>query len=219
MPELVLHVGNKNYSSWSLRPWLALRAAGIPFREVSHEIEGEAERATIRSLSPAGRVPFLEADGLVIWDSLAIVEAVADLHPDAALWPEDRRARAIARSCCAEMHSGFTALRTAMPMNIRRRYARGPRTPEVQADIDRITRCWQQVRAAFGGTGAFLFGRFTAADAFYAPVVARLRTHDVPLEAPAAAYCEAILALPAMREWCDAAAAERSTIPKYEFAD
>lgn len=219
MSEMTLHVGNKNYSSWSLRPWLALKATGVPFREELHQIEGDESRQRIRSLSPGGRVPFLQDGNLVVWDSLAIVEHVAERHPEAGIWPGDPRARSVARSCCAEMHSGFQALRTAMTMNIRRRYARGPRTPEVQADIDRVTRLWRETRAAFGAGGPFLFGTFSAADAFYAPVVTRFRTYSVPLDAGAEAYCEAVLGLPAMKEWCDAAAREPWTIAKYEYSE
>ena len=219
MPELVLHVGNKNYSSWSLRPWLALRATGVPFREELHQIEGDAERQKIRSLSPGGRVPFLQDGDLVVWDSLAIVEHVAERHPGAGLWPKDARARSVARSCCAEMHSGFQALRTAMTMNIRKRYARGPRNPEVQADIDRVVRLWRETRAAFGSSGPFLFGAFSAADAFFAPVVTRFQTYAVPMDAAAKAYSDAVLGLPAMKEWCEAAAREPWSIAKYEYAE
>ena len=219
MSELVLHVGNKNYSSWSLRPWLALRATGVPFREELHQIEGDASRATIRSLSPGGRVPFLQDGDLVTWDSLAIIEHVAERHPDAGLWPKDARARSIARSCCAEMHSGFQALRAAMTMNIRKRYSAFPRTPDVQADVDRILRLWRETRAAHGSSGPFLFGKFSAADAFYAPVVTRFRTYAVPLDAGAQAYSAAIFALPAMKEWCDSAAKETWTIAKYEYSE
>jgi glutathione S-transferase len=218
MSELILHVGNKNYSSWSLRPWLAMRQSGIPFREELHQIEGDGPRRRIRELSPGGRVPFLQSGDFVTWDSLAIVEHVAELHPEAGLWPKDARARALARSACAEMHSGFQALRTAMTMNVRKRYPRGPRTPDVQADVDRIVALWSQLRGAHGRGGPFLFGTFTAADAFYAPVVTRFRTYDVPLDAPSQAYCESILALPAMQEWCAAAEAEPWTIAKYEYS-
>lgn len=217
MSELVLHLGNKNYSSWSLRPWLALKAAGVPFREVVHDIEDPAERQRIRALSPAGRVPFLLDGDLLVWDSLAIVEHAAERFPKSGIWPEDRDARSVARSCCAEMHSGFAALRQAMTMNIRRRYARSPRTPEVQADIDRIVALWKQVRGAHGEGGPFLFGRFTAADAFYAPVVTRFRTYDVPLDSDSLAYCAAVLECDAMQQWMEAASVETATIAKYEY--
>ena len=218
MPDLVLHVGNKNYSSWSLRPWLALRQAGIPFREELHQIEGEEGRKDIRSLSPGGRVPFLQSGDLVVWDSLAIIEHAAEAHPGAGIWPADAAARSIARSACAEMHSGFQALRGAMTMNIRKRYPRGPRTPDVQADIDRICGLWKQVSGAHGRGGSFLFGAFCAADAFYAPVVTRFRTYAVPLDEQSQAYCDAVLALPAMKEWCDAAEREPWSIAKYEYS-
>jgi glutathione S-transferase len=217
MSEMILHIGNKNYSSWSLRPWLALKATGIPFREQLHQIEGEDSRKGIRALSPGGRVQFLQDGDVVVWDSLAIVEHAAERHPQAVLWPSDAAARSVARSVCAEMHSGFQALRTAMTMNIRKRYARGPRTPEVQADIDRIQKLWSETRARFGAGGPFLFGAFSAADAFYAPVVTRFRTYDVPLSAASSGYCETILALPAMQEWCSVAQHEPWSIAKYEY--
>ena len=219
MTDLVLHIGNKNYSSWSLRPWLAMRVAGVPFREELHQIEGDAPRAEIRALSPGGRVPFLQAGDLVVWDSLAIIEYVAETFRHGRLWPADSAARAVARSLCAEMHAGFQPLRSAMPMNIRRRYARRERSAEVDADIARLTVAFRDTRAAFGAGGPFLFGRFTAADAFFAPVVTRLRTYAVPLDGEAAAYCEAILAVPALQEWSEAAALEPETIAKYEFSE
>jgi len=217
MSEITLYIGNKNYSSWSLRAWLVMKATGEPFREVMVPLEGP-ERDNIRSLNPAGRVPVLHRGPLVVWDSLAIAESLAEWFPKAGLWPEDASARAVARSACAEMHSSFQALRTNMSMNIRRNYAGRGRTPESEADIARILELWRDVRGRFGKGGPYLFGRFSIADAFYAPVVMRFRTYGVSLDDVGEAYAQAILAHPAMREWWDAAHAEQWVIQKYELA-
>lgn len=216
MAEYTLVIGNKNYSSWSLRPWLLMRAAGIPFEEIRIPLRTAGTAARIREHSPAGRVPVLHAGSITIWDSLAIAEFLAERHPEAKLWPEAVEARAHARAVSAEMHSGFQALRKHMPMHCRAFHPGVGRTPEVLADIDRITDAWRDCRVRFGEGGAFLFGGFSIADAMFAPVVLRLRTYAVDLDAVCRAYADAVLALPAMRRWLAEAEAETEVIPEYE---
>ncbi|NJL22645.1 MAG: glutathione S-transferase family protein [Leptolyngbyaceae cyanobacterium SM1_3_5] len=208
---LILIIGNKNYSSWSLRPWLVLRQSGLEFAEVRIPLDQPDTGDRIRQYSPSGRVPVLQHDDLTIWESLAICEYIAELAPDRSLWPVDASARAVARAVSAEMHSGFSDLRSQMPVDCR---ARRPRmaTPAVQRDIDRIVELWQTCRQQFGGTGDFLFGDFSIADAMYAPVVTRFVTYAVPLPPIAQAYVEAIEQLPAMQEWLAAAAAETEVL-------
>jgi glutathione S-transferase len=208
MTDRVLYIGNKAYSSWSLRPWLALTVAGIPFTERLIPFETTEFAAAKGETLPAGRVPVLVDDGLVVWDSLAILEYLAERWPEAGLWPEDRAARAIARSASAEMHAGFAALRAAMPMNVRKDLPGRGHTPDALADAARIAALWADLRARFGGDGPFLCGRFGAVDAMYAPVATRFRTYGVALDAVCAAYVEAILGLPAMQAWYEAAGAE-----------
>lgn len=209
MAQMTLVIGNKNYSSWSLRAWLALRQAGIAFDEVRVALFEDGYKAQIERHSPGGKVPALVADGVRVWESLAICEYVAERNPEKQLWPVDAAARAHARSLCAEMHAGFSALRDAMPMNIRSSHPGKGLTPEVRRDIARITAIWEQCRADYGRGGALLFGHFTAADAFYAPVVTRFETYAVELPPVARAYADAVLRLPAMQEWI--AAARRET--------
>ncbi|HEX2331920.1 MAG TPA: glutathione S-transferase family protein [Burkholderiales bacterium] len=207
--ELV--IGNKNYSSWSMRPWVMLRQAEIPFEEVQLKFDesgGGLRVAGIERYSAAGKVPVLLIDGEPVWDTLAICETVAELYRGKQLWPQDERARRAARSACAEMHSGFQALRGAMPMNIRERYPGKGMTPESRKDIDRVVALWTHCRERFGGASNFLFGRFSIADAFYAPVVMRFATYGVKVAPLAQAYCEAVQSLSAVREWCDAARRE-----------
>ncbi|MFN7975979.1 MAG: glutathione S-transferase family protein [Acidobacteriota bacterium] len=216
MPELTLHLGNKNYSSWSLRAWLVLRHSGASFREEVIPLTPEG-RTRVRSLSPAGRVPFLRHGELLVWDSLAIAEYVAETFPAARLWPDDARDRAHARSICAEMHSGFTALRANMPMNVRRRSAGKGRAAGVAEDIARIAAIWADCRARHAGEGPLLFGRFTIADAFYAPVATRFTTYGVDLDPVSTAYVEAIRALPAMAEWRAAAESEPWSMEGYDL--
>ena len=201
LPTLVL--GEKNWSSWSMRPWLVLTMAGIEFTEARiHLRQGERTKAEIAEYSPSGLVPVLKlSDGTVIWDTLAISEWAHEQAPNAGLWPTDPIARAVARSVTAEMHSGFVALRREMPMDIINRYPGQGMTDEVQANIDRIQAVWADCRARFGQGGDFLFGTFTIADAFYAPVVTRFETYGVPLEPVSLAYVEAVKALPAMKVW------------------
>jgi glutathione S-transferase len=216
MSDITLYIGNKNYSSWSLRAWLAMKATGEPFHEEVLPIEGSAERARIRAVNPAGRVPVMHRGSFVVWDSLAIAETLAEWFPRAHLWPEDRGARVAARSACAEMHAGFQGLRTCMPMNIRGSYPGRGRTPESEADASRILELWRDLRGRFGRGGPFLFGQFGIPDAFYAPVVTRFRTYGVTLDGACEAYAQAILAHPPMAEWCEAARAEPWVIDKYE---
>jgi glutathione S-transferase len=211
-----LVIGNKNYSSWSMRPWVLLRQAGIAFEEVQLKFGEGTKVIGIEKYSKAGKVPVLIVDGEPVWDTLAICETVAEMHPEKHLWPEDDKARRVARSICAEMHSGFPALRGKMPMNIRKHYPGKGMTPESRRDIDRVVAIWTECRERFGGAGNFLFGRFSIPDAFYAPVVMRFRTYAVSLPPVAKAYCEAVEALSAVREWMDAGRRETEFVPEDE---
>lgn len=213
---LTLYIGNKNYSSWSLRPWLALRAAGIDFEERRVPLFSERFRQEIPAVSPAGRVPVLIDDGFAVWDSLAIIEYAADRNPHAPLWPQDGRDRARARSICAEMHSGFQALRARMPMNVEARLPGMGWDLAVQRDIDRICAMWTSLRTLNAAQGPFLFGGFSAADAFYAPVVLRFETYRPALPEPVLDYMRAVLDHPDMRDWIEAACAEHEFLPEDE---
>lgn len=213
---LTLVIGNKNYSSWSLRPWLVLRQAGIPFEEVRISLRPELATA-LAAWSPSGKVPVLHDGDIRVWDSLAIGEYLNERFPEAGLWPTDRTARAMARSVSAEMHAGFGSLREHMSMNIRGRYPGKGRTPECLADVERILAIWTECRAQFGSGGDFLFGRFSIADAMFAPVVLRFQTYVVSLEGAARTYADAVLALPAMQAWVADAQAETERIEKYDF--
>lgn len=212
-----LCLGTARYSSWSLRGWLLARLAGLEAEEVFLQILG-GDSPEVKKISPSGLVPYLEHDGAKIWESLAIAEYCADITP--AIWPADRLAKARARSIAAEMHAGFRALRQAMPMNLGRPdYAGLGRTPESLADIARIEALWAETRAEFGAGGPYLFGAdFNAADAMYAPVVARLLTYQPPLSAASRAYCKAVRAHPLVAEWYEIAAKEPVSwqIEKYE---
>jgi glutathione S-transferase len=203
-----LVVGNKNYSSWSMRPWVLLRQAGIPFEEVQLKFAQDISVIGVEKYSPTRKVPVLMVGGEPVWDSLAICETVAELHPDKQLWPGDAAARRVARSICAEMHSGFQGLRGKMPMNIRNRYPGKGMTPESRKDIDRVVAIWTDCRSRFGGGGSLLFGRFSIPDAFYAPVAMRFVTYAVELPPVAQAYVDAVQALSAVREWVEAARRE-----------
>lgn len=208
MAELTLVIGNKQFSSWSLRPWIALKQIGLPFREVVVLLRRPETRAEILRYSPSGKVPYLIDGSIGVWDSLAIIEYLNELKPEAGLWPADRAARALARAISAEMHSGFAALRTHLGMDLKREPALGDWPAEAAADIERVQAIWAECRARFGAGGPFLFGRFTAADAMYAPVVTRFHRYGVPLDPRLAAYREAVLTLPAMEEWTAAAQRE-----------
>jgi glutathione S-transferase len=208
MAELTIYLGNKNYSSWSLRAWLALKQTGASFDEVVIPLDRPETKQAIAQHSPSGRVPALRHGEVSVWESLAIAEYLAERFPEARLWPEEPRTRALARSVCAEMHAGFAALRAALPMDVRARYPGRPRDSQVERDIARIVAIWDDCRTRFGLSGDFLFGRFSIPDAFFAPVASRFVTYQVGLPARAAAYRDAILDSPAMREWAAAAAAE-----------
>jgi glutathione S-transferase len=212
---LTLVIGNKNYSSWSLRPWLALRQAGLAFDEVVIPLYQQGSKAALLQHSPAGKVPVLVHDGRAVWDSLAIMEYLAETFPTARLWPEDAQERALARSISAEMHAGFAALRAGMSMNLREHLPGRKRSDAVAADIARVTAIWRDCRTRSGGRGPFLFGAFSIADAMYAPVATRFRTYGVELDPTCQAYADAILALPAFLEWQAAAQREPWVITTY----
>jgi glutathione S-transferase len=217
---LTLIVGNKNYSSWSMRPWVLLRGFGIPFAERLLKFHTPEWSDQIGRLSPSGMVPVLwegePGSGFATWDTLAIAERVQDLRPDLAVWPRDPQARARARSLCAEFHSGFRAFRGAMPMNIRSSYPGKGMTPEVAKDIARIQALWTEARKVFGGKGPFLFGEFGAADAFYAPVASRFVTYGVNLTAAAREYQQALLDSPGVKAWAAEAVKETEFVAEDE---
>jgi glutathione S-transferase len=217
MSDFTLYIGNKAYSSWSLRGWLACKIAGISFREVVIPLDLPTTQPDIRKTSPAGLVPILQHGDVTVWESLAIGEYLAELYPDSGLWPADRKARSVARSISAEMHAGFRDLRQAMWMNMRRSFAGKGRTPGALANIARIAEIWRTTRAAHGAGGPFLFGaKFGFADAMYAPVVSRFTTWAPELPADAAAYVAAVSNHPFMKDWIAAARAEPWDIAKYD---
>ncbi|GAA0723865.1 glutathione S-transferase family protein [Dokdonella soli] len=209
----MLVIGNKNYSSWPLRPWLLLRQHGIAFDEMRLPMDTPAFASDILHWSPSGRVSALRHGDLTIWDSLAICEYVNETFLDGAGWPVAAPARATARSVSAEMHSGFQALREALPMNCRKRASGFVVNADARRDIGRIVALWRDCRARFGAQDPFLFGAFSIADAMYAPVALRFQTYGVVLDADARAYVDALLALPALMEWLRDAAAETETLP------
>jgi glutathione S-transferase len=221
MADFTVVIGNKNYSSWSLRGWLMAKIAGIEFEEVVVPLDLPETQPTIRKYSPSGRVPVLLHRGLAIWESLAIAEYLNDIKPEGGLWPSSIAARAHARAISAEMHAGFLELRTHMPMNIRASYPGKGMTPGVRADIERITGLWRDCRKRFSGAfekdDGFLFGLVSAADAMFAPVVTRLRTYGVQVDKDTDAYCNAVLGHPAMKEWIDGAKHEPWLIAQYEL--
>lgn len=202
-----LYVGNRNYSSWSLRGSLLVRQSGLDCEEIVIPLDTDEFKARIVAVSPSGRVPVLHVDGIVVWDSLAIAEFLHERQPAAGLWPRDTAARALARSVSAEMHSSFTALRSQMPMDIRGQHS-VPWTPELQDDIARIDVLWNACRAAHGRGGEFLFGAWSAADAMYAPVVSRFRTYGVQLSPVGSAYAAAVWEWPALKSLAAEAAIE-----------
>ena len=212
---LKLYIGNKNYSSWSMRPWVLLKQAGIPFEEVKirfDSFEADSEfRKKASSVNPAGKVPVLDDGGLVVWDSLAIAEYLAERFPEKNLWPQSVAARARARSVCAEMHSGFGALRAACPMNIEADLADAGLLiwrdkAAVRSDVARLVAMWRELLAAHGGP--MLFGTFGIADAFFAPVCMRLKTYGLPVPEDISAYVARVCALPGVKAWMDDALAE-----------
>lgn len=220
MEDFELVIGDKNWSSWSLRPWLAMKVAGIPFREAHIRLRREDTHAQALRHSPSGLVPALKWRGVTISDSLAICETLADLFPEKRLWPQDAIARALGRSASAEMHSGFVDLRRDMPMDIVDRRPGEGHSEAALANARRVVEIWRGLRVRFGRASeedrGFLFGHFTIADAMYAPVVTRLRTYGVDLanlgdDGLASGYMETVLALPALREWEDGANREMAS--------
>jgi len=208
MGRLKLVIANKNYSSWSMRAWVLLRELGIDFEEVPLKFNPDVSVVGIERYSAVGKVPVLIVDGEPVWDSLAICETVAELFPEKHTWPREKRARQVARSVCAEMHSGFQAMRHSMPMNIRGRHPGKGMNPDTRRDIDRVVSIWQECRRNFGADGDLLFGGFSVADAYFVPVAMRFATYAVELSSVAKAYAESVCALPSVREWMDAAKRE-----------
>jgi len=217
MADFTIYLGNKNYSSWSLRPWLALRHTGVSFAEILIPLDQPDSTANIRRHSPSGRVPALQHGNILVWESLAICEYLAEAFPAARLWPVEPAARAHARAVSNEMHAGFAALRDKLPMDIRSRWPLGDRMAAAGDDIGRVTAIWRECRERFGarganGAGEYLYGGFTIADAMFAPVTTRFVTYGVPLEPVSVAYVEAVTRSPAMQAWAAAAAKEPWTI-------
>jgi glutathione S-transferase len=210
-----LVIGNKAYSSWSLRPWLAMKMAGVPFEEIVIPLRRPETTAEIARHSPAGKVPILKHGARMIWESIAILEYLAEMLPNEHLWPVEVAARAHARAVAAEMHAGFQPLRANMPMDVRASKPGRGMNAEVEKDIARVTDIWRDCRARFGDGGPFLFGRFCNADAMYAPVVTRFETYGVAVDDDCREYCRTILALAPMREWYAAAQAEPWSIADY----
>ncbi|MEX0645145.1 MAG: glutathione S-transferase family protein [Parvularculaceae bacterium] len=209
MSELTLYIGDKNLSSWSLRPWLLLTQSGIPFTEICIRLDRPTSKGDILAKSPSGLVPSLTHNGLTIWDSLAICEYLAETFPERKMWPAETAARARARSISAEMHSGFADLRKNWPMKFAIVGLRQACPPEVKKNIDRIDSIWSECRKTFGADGPFLFGKFSIADAMYAPVASRFETYGpVSLSAEGAAYQKMLIGLPAMKAWGEGASAE-----------
>ena len=205
-----LYIGNRNYSSWSLRGWLLAKLSGEPFEEVQVPLVGRTPNPANFAFSPSGLVPCLHEGDVVVWDSMAIAGHLAERHPE--MWPDDVRARAWARAVSAEMHSGFSTLRSQMTMCIRERVDVRPWSNGLEADVARVTRIFDESRRRFGAGGAFLCGRFSIADCFYGPVAFRFRTYDVRIDGVAGAYVDALLGHPVMREWEWAALAETTIV-------
>lgn len=210
-----LYIGNKNYSSWSLRPWLLMKYFAVPFREHMVSVAGRDYNPALKALAGNARVPSLHEDDFQVWESIAIAEFLSERYP--AMWPTDARARARARSISAEMHAGFVHLRTAMPMNLKLKLKGKPATPEVQRDVDRVVEIWEEARTQFAtAEGPYLFGAFTVADAMFAPIVWRLHVYNVSLPPVAAAYRDAMLAHSAMQEWYEAGIRESEAHAHYD---
>jgi len=216
---LKLVIGNKNYSSWSMRPWLALRANDIAFDEVFIPLyTGDADKRRILDFTPSGKVPALIDGDITIWDSLAIIEYVAERFPQSRIWPEDRARRAHARSISAEMHSGFAALRNECGMNLHRPVRAVALSADARADVARVEQIWIECRERYGKFGPFLFGAFGGADAMFAPVVHRFRSFAIEVAPEAQAYMDTMMALPAFQQWTSAALAETLIIDRFETA-
>jgi glutathione S-transferase len=214
---LHLVIGNKNYSSWSLRPWLAMKVAGIAFDETVIPLDSPEFKARVTAVTGAGKVPILIDGHVRVWESLAILEYLAEKFPAAGLWPADAAARAQARAVAAEMHAGFLPLRRYFPMNVRRPVKARVFDEAASADVARIDAIWSAARAEFGAGGPYLFGRFGAADAMYAPVVWRFHTYAVAVSATTRVYMDAVMALPAWHEWAEAARREPWVMPRVEI--
>ena len=213
---LKLILANKAYSSWSLRPWILLTHFKIPFEEVVIPMDEPETRANMLKYAPSGKCPSLHDGKTAVWESLAIIEYVAETHPEKAIWPRAKAARAHARSLASEMHAGFGALRQACPTNFRRPVRAVALSEEVRADVARIEEAWAHARETFGTAGPYLFGRFSAADAMFAPVVNRFHVYDIQVSKPSHAYMEAIMALPAWKAWIAAAEAEPWRVERYD---
>jgi glutathione S-transferase len=213
---LKLIIGNKNYSSWSLRPWIAMKVAGIAFDEEVISLEAADFRERVIKISPTGKVPALADGDILVWESLSILDYLAEKFPAAGLWPADAAARAHARSVAAEMHAGFVPLRRLCPMNMWRPPKAMTLTPDAAADVRRIDAIWGQCRSRFGGGGSFLFGAFGAADAMFVPVVSRFHTYEIAVSPVARAYMAAVMALPAFAKWRAAALVEPWVLPHDE---
>lgn len=214
---LKLVIGNKNYSSWSMRPWMALKGTGIAFDEVVIPLyTGVADKQRILDVTRSGKVPALIDGAVTVWDSLAIIEYAAERFPDAKLWPQDVAARAHARSVSAEMHSSFMPLRNECGMNIHRPIRAKPLSEDAQANIARIQQIWTECRALYGAKGPYLFGAFSGADAMFAPVIHRFRTYAIDVTPPARDYMDTMLANPAFQEWTNGALAESWVIERFE---
>lgn len=213
-----LVIGNKNYSSWSMRPWLLLRHHNIAFDEIRVALFTDGYQQVLARYSPSLRVPVLIDAGLTVWDSLAICEYVSERHLAGTGYPADMLERARCRSCCSEMHAGFMAIRSQLPMNCRAR-RRLPFSAEVLAEVRRVDQIWTELRNAYGDRGDFLFGAFSIADCMYAPMAMRFHTYGVPLSAPAAEYLATLLAHPAVQEWRAAASIESEVLPGYELGE
>ena len=217
MADFTIYIGNKNYSSWSLRAWLMVKAAGVPHEEVLIPLYEPQSRDEILRHSPSAKLPALRHGAVTVWDSLAIGEYLAECAPAARLWPADAAARAVARAVSAEMHSGFVVLRRQLPMNMRSSFPGRGLTPEAQADMNRIAALWRDCRKRFGAGGGFLFGNFTIADAMFAPVVSRIRTYKVDVEDEARAYADSLWAHPPLQDWAAAARIEPMVVERFEF--
>ena len=213
---LKLILANKAYSSWSLRPWILLAQLKIPFEEVVIPMDRPETRASMLKYAPTGKCPSLHDGKIAVWESLAIIEYIAEAYPEKTVWPKGKAARAHARSLANEMHASFAALRQACPTNFRRPVGAINLNDEVRADVARIEAAWEHARATFGRGGPYLFGRFSAADAMFAPVVNRFQVYDIPVSNPTRAYMETIVALPAWKAWIADAHAEPWRIEGYD---
>jgi glutathione S-transferase len=212
---LKLVIANKLYSSWSLRPWVLLKTFDIPFEEIIIPLRQPDSRDRLLEYSPSGKVPVLIDGDMTVWESMAIVEHLAEAFPDRAIWPRDPKARAHARAIANEMHGGFQPLRQACAMHLGARFATPPLTEPLKSNVDRIEDIWSGARNRFGGGGPYLFGTFSAADAMYLPVVSRFETYQIPVREATRAYMDTMLAHPAFVDWRDAALKETWTIPEY----